>query len=110
MYSVEYKWTKHETKVTTINIIPVKLSNKKPQDTENKSESIHGKNKRWQFPPDKITSKKATKHKTKVVIKHITVKIAAPELPIKKPKSPAPIELNNGKNTSVKYITPFTFF
>ena len=30
MYSIEYKWTKNEIEVTTINITAVKVSNKKP--------------------------------------------------------------------------------
>lgn len=42
MYSVEYKCTMLETKVTTQHIITVRESNKKPQSTFSSSESIQG--------------------------------------------------------------------
>jgi hypothetical protein len=42
MYSVEYKWTSVEIKVTTTSITTVKLSNKNPQGTLKSSESIQG--------------------------------------------------------------------
>ena len=41
MYSVEYKWTKLDTPVTTINIVVVKASKWNPQLMSNKSEAIH---------------------------------------------------------------------
>jgi len=42
MYSVEYKCTIEETKVTTQHITTVKESKKKPQSTFNISELIQG--------------------------------------------------------------------
>ena len=42
MYSVEYKWTIEDTKVTTQHITTVKESKRKPQSTFNISELIQG--------------------------------------------------------------------
>jgi hypothetical protein len=42
MYSVEYKCTRHETPVTTINIKAVTLSKRNPQPAVNKSELNQG--------------------------------------------------------------------
>jgi hypothetical protein len=44
IYSVEYKCTIEETKVTTQHITTVNESNKKPQSTFNISEFIQGVN------------------------------------------------------------------
>ena len=41
MYSVEYKWTKNETKETTTSIIAESSSNLKPCDTSKFPKSIH---------------------------------------------------------------------
>ena len=44
MYPAEYRCTKLETNVTTTNIVAVKLSNKKPQETFNELDSIQVNN------------------------------------------------------------------
>jgi len=44
MYSVEYKCTIEETKVTTQHIMTVKESNKNPQSIFSNSEFIQGTN------------------------------------------------------------------
>jgi hypothetical protein len=44
MYSMEYIWTHIEIDVTTTNITTVNVSNKKPQEKDNNSESNHLKN------------------------------------------------------------------
>ena len=56
IYSIEYKWTKDETKVTTQHIETVKLSNINPQSTFSTSESIQLVNLIYVQQPIKATS------------------------------------------------------
>lgn len=59
MYSIEYRCTKDETPVTTINMITVKGSKKKPQFAVKLSQLIQSATKIIQLEPLSVISKKA---------------------------------------------------
>ena len=56
IYSQEYKCTKEEIDVTTINIIAVSGSNRKPQSTTNNSDENQRNKVKQQTEPAKPTS------------------------------------------------------
>lgn len=66
MYSIEYRWTKLETPVTTINIITVKGSKKKAQFAMRLSQCIQSIAKIKQFEPLTVISKKTKSESKKV--------------------------------------------
>lgn len=56
MYSTEYKCTKKETVFTTISIVAVKGSKRKPQSKSNKPILNHENNFKKHIEPFKLTS------------------------------------------------------
>lgn len=98
IYSVEYKWTKNEIKVTTKSIITVNLSKQKDQLISTAAKWNHFPNTTLKIEPVKSSTKnnlverRHAKRTEKVLI------IVEP-LPVIKPRVLVKIKPKSGKNT-----------
>ena len=107
MYSVEYKCTIEETKVTTQHITTVKESKKKPQSTFNISELIQGASFKYTQEFKSDTSQKAKRDIKKASNKQLTVIYDAPKGPSLRPNNPAQKDPIKGKKINNKYMRSF---
>ena len=103
MYSIEYKWTNVEIKVTTINMIEVNESKQKDQFTEIESEKIHELKTSLYVTSFKRISLNNSKEKIrdKKTLKVVKIQTPKPKNLPNKPPLKNPI---NGKKTIKKSI------
>jgi len=97
-------WTKLDIQVTKTHIETVKLSNIKPQEASNNSESIQGLNFIYTGHLDKPTSKKEIQDITKEDNRNEHVTKAAPFGDINLPRDIDIMNPISGKKINNKYI------
>ena len=104
IYSIEYRWTKNEINVITLNITTERLSNIKDQVTLKSPELIQLNVKTEIWEPNNPTSTIANKQKIKhVSIQKVEMKFA-PFCPKNRPQRPQINEPKKGINIMIKYI------
>lgn len=95
--------------VTTRHIVTVRLSNMKPQEASNISQSIQGESLMYTGHLDKPTSKKETTDKKREINIKLQVIKAVPFGDKYLPKDIEVINPNKGKKIKSKYIFIFSF-
>lgn len=105
IYSKEYKWTRLETKKTTISIVAERESNIKSHSIFKTSNDIQVKGSKTKHDEEfKVTSKK-TKSETKKLKKITKIEIIdEPKIPINRPKPNKTRDEKRGKKIKSKYI------